>query len=200
MNGSRSVRTVDRTTSEHVADARQEGSEMSDKPVTVAVATYTDKAAAEQDYDAVRGIKHQGQIDHLAIAMVVKEADGKLKIDRHDSTAKHLAWGGGVLGAVLTVVSAPLGIIFLGPLVATSAVWAGAGGLVGHFWDNIPKDTVRQMSDLLESGDAGLVIVAVNPQGVDVESLLANAVKKVVADDVEDSDAALQQAFEAAEG
>ena len=171
---------------------------MSDKPVTVAVATYADRASADQDYDAIRGMKHQGQIDHLAIAMVMKDEDGELKIDRHDSTAKHLAWGGGVLGGVLTVVSAPLGIVFLGPLAATTAVWAGAGGLVGHFWKNIPKDEVRRMGDLLEEGDTGLVIVAVNPKGADVESLLANAVKKVVADDVGDPDGALEQAFETA--
>jgi uncharacterized membrane protein len=170
---------------------------MSDKAVTVAVATYSDRGAAEQDYDAVRGIKHQGQIDHLAIAMVVKDADGELHIDRHDSTAKHLAWGSGVLGGVLTVVSAPLGIVFLGPLAATSAVWAGAGGLVGHFWKNIPKDQLREMGDLLERGDTGLVIVAVNPKGADVGALLANAETKVVNDDVSDTSQALERAFDA---
>jgi uncharacterized membrane protein len=172
---------------------------MSDKPITVAVATYLNEAAAEQDYDAVRGMKHEGQLDHLAIAMVVKDADGQLTIDRHDSTAKHLAWGGGVLGAALTVVSAPLGIVFLGPLAATTAVWAGAGGLVGHFWKNIPKDTVRRMGDLLEEGDVGLVIVAVNPQGADLEALLANAVTCVVENDVVDPDSGLYDAFEKAE-
>lgn len=172
---------------------------MSDKPVTVAVATYADKAAAQQDYDAVWGIKHQGQIDHLAIALVVRGDDFELKVDRHDSTAKHLAWGGGVLGGVLTVVSAPLGIVFLGPLAATTAVWAGAGGLVGHFWKNIPKAEVNRMSELLDAGDAGLVIVAVNPKDVDVAALLANAESKVVADDVGDPHDALQEAFDAAE-
>ncbi|MET0910208.1 MAG: DUF1269 domain-containing protein [Ilumatobacteraceae bacterium] len=170
---------------------------MSDKPVTVAVATYADKASAEQDYDAIRGIKHQGQIDHLAIAMVVKDADGELHIDRHDSSAKHLAWGSGVLGGVLTVVSAPLGIVFLGPLAATTAVWAGAGGLVGHFWKNIPKEQAREMGDLLENGDIGLVIVAVNPKGADVHALLANAASKVVTDDVSDTSQALERAFDA---
>ena len=58
---------------------------MSDKPVTVAVATYADKSSAEQDYDAIRGIKHQGQIDHLAIAMVVKDDDG----ERTTSATRH---------------------------------------------------------------------------------------------------------------
>ena len=158
------------------------------------------RLAAEQDYDAVRGMKHEGQIDHLAIAIVVKDDDGELQIDRHDSSAKHLAWGGGVLGAALTIVSAPLGIVFLGPLAVATAAWAGVGGLVGHFWKNIPKDLARRMGDLLESGDAGLVIVAVNPQGADIGALLANAVDKVVVDDVDDPEGALEEAFESAEG
>ncbi len=168
----------------------------SDKPVTIAVATYNNKASAEQDYDAIRGIKHHGQLDHVAIAFVAKNADCHLKVDRHDSTAKHLAWGGAVLGASLAVISAPLGIVFLGPLAATTAVWAGVGGFVGHFHHNIPKDEVRKMSDVLEAGQFGLVIVAVNPKGTNIEALLANAVAKVVAVNVADPAGALADAFE----
>ncbi|HMS46216.1 MAG: hypothetical protein WAX12_15640 [Candidatus Microthrix subdominans] len=172
---------------------------MSDKPVTVAVATYASKALAEQDFDTIHGVKHAGQIDHLAVAVVQKEADGTLSIDRHNTSAKHAAWGTGVLGGALTVISAPLGIVFLGPVVATGAVWAGVGGLAGHFWKNIPKDEVRKMGDLLERGAAGLVIVAVNPQGIDVEGLLTNAESVVASTGVGDTEGALDQAFEAAE-
>ena len=128
-----------------------------------------------------------------------KEADGTLSIDRHNTSAKHAAWGTGVLGGALTVISAPLGIVFLGPVVATGAVWAGVGGLAGHFWKNIPKDEVRKMGDLLERGAAGLVIVAVNPQGIDVEGLLTNAESVVASTGVGDAEGALDQAFEAAE-
>lgn len=170
---------------------------MSTKPTTVAVATYGDKAAADLDYDAIRDVKSGGQLDHLAIAVVTKGADGKLDIDRHDSTAKHLAWGGGILGAAATVVFAPLGIVFLGPLVANTAVYAGAGGLVGHFWHNIPKDEVHKMGELLAAGDVGIMIVAVNPQGTDVGALLANAQEKHVVDGVYDRDGALDEAFAA---
>lgn len=54
-------------------------------------------------------------------------------------------------------------------------VWAGLGGLTGHFWNTISKDEVRKMSDLREADDAGLVIVAVNPPEADVEGLLTSA-------------------------
>ena len=87
--------------------------------------------------------------------------------------------------------------MFLGPLAATTAVWAGVGGHAGHYWNNIPKDEVRRMSDVLESGDAGLVVVAVNPQGTDIEGLLTNAETVVASTDVGDADGALEQAFEA---
>jgi hypothetical protein len=65
---------------------------VSDKPVTIAVGTYADRDGAEQDFDAIWGIKHEGQLDHLAIAIVTKDDDGKLKVDRHNTSAKHLAW------------------------------------------------------------------------------------------------------------
>ena len=170
---------------------------MSNKPSTVAVATYANENDCDTDYTAVRSIKSGGQLDHIAISKVHKDSDGKLKMDRHDSTAKHLAWGGGILGGLLTVVAAPLGIVFLGQLAVNTAVAAGAGGLVGHFWHNIPKDDVRKMSDLLEAGDWGLVIVAVNPQGTDVGALLGHAVDKHVVDNVMDTDGELEKAFEA---
>ena len=55
------------------------------------------------------------------------------------------------------------------------------------------------MSDLLESGQSGLVVVAVNPQGTDVGALMANAVDKIAEDGVVDTDGALEAAFENAE-
>jgi hypothetical protein len=66
---------------------------VSDKPVTIAVATYANREGAEQDFDAIWGIKHEGQLDHLAIALVSKDEDGKLKVDRHN-THRPSTWRG----------------------------------------------------------------------------------------------------------
>jgi len=175
---------------------------MSDKPTTVAVATYHDRDVALLDYEAVRAVKHHGGIDHLAIAVVEKDATGELKIDRHDTSAKHLAWGGVILGAALTVVAPPIGITTLAGATTSAAVLGGAGGIIGHFHRNIPKATVREMDALLLSGTAGLVIVAVNPNSTDIGALLPHAEKKIVTNAVykDDTDDALQKAFDAAEG
>jgi hypothetical protein len=42
--------------------------------------------------------------------------------------------------------------------------------------EHIAKDTLREMSDTLSAGDSALV-VAVNPQGSDLEGLLSGAQK-----------------------
>jgi uncharacterized membrane protein len=94
------------------------------------------RTGAEQDFYAAWGVKHEGELDHVAAAVLEKDADGKLKMDRHDSTAKHLAWGGALLGGALVVLAPPLGAA---ALVGTGA---GAGGIVGHFWHNI-RSTFR---------------------------------------------------------
>lgn len=171
---------------------------MADRPTTIAVAAYATELDAEHDFAAVRAVKSTGQLDHLAIAVVAKDADGKLHVNRHNSTAKHLAWGGGILGAVTTVVFAPLGVVFLAPLMAHTAVLAGAGGLAGHFWHNIPKADIDQLGETLADGEFGLVIVAVNPQATDVAALLGRAETVVVVNDVEDAGGALEAAFESA--
>ncbi|WP_345802912.1 hypothetical protein AAIB33_07470 [Microbacterium sp. AZCO] len=168
---------------------------MSDKPVSVAAATYPDKDAAITDYEAIRHAKRHGGYDHLAIAVVVKGADGTLKVDRHDTSAHHLAWGGAILGATLAVLVPPIGFATLAGATASTAVLSGAGGIIGHFHQNIPKEVVGQINQMLESGDAGLIVVAVNPKGTDLTPLLAGAKDKIVVNDVDDDKAAVDNAL-----
>jgi uncharacterized membrane protein len=137
-----------------------------DTPITLAAARYPDRQLADEDFERVWSARGKGEFDHTAVAVLTKDSDGKLKIDRHDSTTKHLAWA----GAGLAVLAPGVGL----------AVGAGTGAIVGHFHHNIPKDKVREAGALLESGEAGLIIVAVNKQGTDIEPLLPNAEKTSV--------------------
>jgi uncharacterized membrane protein len=145
-------------------------------PVTLAVGRYSDRDGAVDDYHTLWGARHEGEFDHMALAVLTKDASGKLQVERHDSTAKHLAWGGVILGAALVVVAPPVGA---GVLASSGAV-GGSGAIVGHFHHNIPKKDVEEAADLLESGQSGLIVVAVNRRGGDIEPLLRNADKKAV--------------------
>ena len=141
-------------------------------PITLAAARYSDRDTAVQDFKAVWQARGDGEFDHTAVAVLTKDDTGKLQVERHDSTAKHLAW----VGAALVVAAPAVGA----GLVASAGAGAGAGALVGHFHHNIPKKDVEAVGELLESGQSGLVVVAVNKLGTDIAPLLANADKTVV--------------------
>jgi len=171
-----------------------------DTPITLAVATYTDRGTAVNDFHRVMDAKSAGEFDHVAVAVLTKDRDGHVEIERHDSTAKHLAWGGAIIGGALFVLAPPLAPAALGLGGGASAAGlAGAGGIAGHFWHNVPKETTRQMSDVLESGDSGLVVVAVNPSGNGITPLLSGAQKTVIDETTKgDLEAAYNDAIEKA--
>ena len=162
-----------------------------DTPIVLAVATYADRQGALDDYDIVKSAKREGDFDHLAVAIVSKGADGQLDVERHDSTAKHEAWGGALMGGAI-LVAAPAaavgaGVVGVGTAVgagggASVAGLAGAGGLAGHFWRNIPKEKTREMGDLLDSGESGLIVAAVDKKDTDIAPLLSHTTKTIIDD------------------
>jgi hypothetical protein len=155
---------------------------MGDHFVVMAVATYRSKAAAEQDFDAVGRAKYDGDLDLIAAAVLEKGADGALAVERHEPASTDVAWAGALLGAALTVIAAPLGVLLLAAVIATRSAWAGAAALVDHFWHDIPRDDLSQMSNLLEAGQAAVVIVAVGYRAVDVMALCSNSTSTFVTD------------------
>jgi len=132
-------------------------------PIVLAAAKYKDRELAVEDFKTVWDARKQGDFDHTAVAVLTKDADGKLQMERHDSTSKHLAWA----GAALVVLVPPIGVGLAGA--------AGTGAIVGHFWHNIPKEKVQEAASLLEEGESGLIVVAVNKRDTDITPLLQHA-------------------------
>ena len=166
-------------------------------PMVLAGASYASRDDAVQAYKIVWGARHQGEFDHIDVAVLAKDANGELQVERHDSTAKHMAWGGALIGAALIIVAPPVGIAAVA--VGAGAV-AGVGGIVGHFWNNISKEKLGEVSELIHSGEAALLIVAVNHNGTDIAPLLENAKRRtVVQTTVGDLDAAFDSALKKAQ-
>jgi hypothetical protein len=155
---------------------------VSNQPVVLAVASYPCRETAVVDFRAVSAIEHQGGAGHVAAAVVEKGANGWLEMVRHHSTAMPLGFGVALLGGAITVVAAPLGITFLASLLVTSAQWAGAARIVGHFWHEVPRDLLRRMGNLLEAGQTGLVVVAVGHRADFISTNLSHATSKIVSD------------------
>jgi hypothetical protein len=154
---------------------------MTDQPVVLAVATYPARADADYDFDSVRRAGQEGKLDRFAAAVVEKGNDGELEICRQ-AGADQLSFPGALLGGAITVIAAPLGVAFLAPVVPTGAAWTEVIAIVGYFWHYIPRNTLHRMSDLVESGQAGLVVVAVNHTGDEVAALFSHPTDQIVTD------------------
>jgi len=98
--------------------------------------------------------------------------------------------------AALVIVAPPVGIA---AIAAGAGAVAGAGGIVGHFWNNISEEKLGEVSELIHSGEAALVIVAVNHKGTYIAPLLENAKgRTVVETKAGDPDAAFDNALKKA--
>jgi hypothetical protein len=157
---------------------------MSEQPLVMAVASYASTPAARRDLDALSQASRGRPLAAVATALLVKGGDGRLTIDLHDNTAEHLPWGGALLGGPLTVIATPVGIRFLVSMMTGTAGWAGVGVVADHVWHDIPRQQLRQMSDLLEAAQSALVVVAVDRDGDAISALLTEARVKVITDSI----------------
>ena len=166
-------------------------------PLTIGAARYKTRPEAVAAFKTVWGAHHQGLFDHMAVAVLTKGEDGQLQVERHDTTTKHLAWGGAAIGAALLVVCPPAGIA----AIATGAgAGAGVGTWVGHFWHTIPKDQIHELADLLEGGESQIVVVTVNPKQTDIAPLLGDPQKfKVIQTKAGDLDEVSEKAIKQAQ-
>jgi hypothetical protein len=155
---------------------------MGDQPIVLAVASYASRAAAAEDFSSLWRLQASTRSSHLTAALVEKGTSGELEIDHYRSTADSVAEGVALLGGALTTIAAPLGITFLASKLLSSSDWAGSAAIVGRFWHEVARDRLRTMSNLLEAGQAGLIVVAVAHDREDVVASLSRATSKVVSD------------------
>ena len=166
-------------------------------PMTMAAASYKTRPEAVEAFKTIWGARHQGEFDHMALAVLTKDKHGELQVERHDSTTKHLTWTGLAVGGALLAICPPAGVA---AIAAGAGAGAGIGAWVGHFWHTIPKEEIHELGNLLESGESGIFVVTVNPRQTDIAPLLMHPEKcKVVQTNAGDWDAVAVQAIKKAE-
>jgi uncharacterized membrane protein len=127
---------------------------MTDKPMIAFIATYDEVADARQDYEEVKQAHGKGFIGHYDAAIVWKNDKGKVEIDSvsNEASKKWLLAG---LGA-----GAVIGLIFPPSILASSAIGALSGAIIGKFRDGLPQDDLEQIGEALTGDNAALVVVA----------------------------------------
>jgi uncharacterized membrane protein len=125
---------------------------MADTPVFLYVATYATEGDAHADYEAVKALHLAGEIGTYDAAVVTKDADDKVHVHKHEKPTQHGVWTGVAVGAVL-------GILFPPSLIGTAIVGGAAGGLIGHLWKGMSRTDMKEIGEMLDEGNAALVVV-----------------------------------------
>ena len=145
---------------------------MSDKPVFLYLGQYDDPAVANDDLEIVRQLHNDGVIGTYDAAVAIKETDGKVKIHKHEKPTQHGAWTGVAVGAVV-------GVIFPPSIIASAAVGGVAGGLIGHFWHGMSRKDVHELGEMLDAGQALLIVVGHDKVAEAFQKAQLKAVKQV---------------------
>ena len=142
---------------------------------------YADVESALADYDTVHALHSEtGLIDAYDAAVVERKPDGKVKIVKKHETPTRV---GGVAGAGvglatgLVIALFPAAAIGGGILLATGGGGAVLGALAGHAAAGMSRSDLKDLGEALDSGQAGLVVVAVSDIGAKIEASMKRAEK-----------------------
>jgi uncharacterized membrane protein len=131
--------------------------------VFIYIGTYPSEAAARDDYDVVKDLHAAGAVGTYDAAVVTKDYEGKVHENKDEMATRHGAWGGAAVGALV-------GILFPPSIIVGAAVGAAVGGVSGHLWRGMSRADVKELGEIIDDGQAALVIVG--------ESTIEQAVQK----------------------
>ena len=154
------------------------------------IGTYPSEAAARDDYAVVRDLHSLGAVGSYDAAVVTKDDAGKVHVNKDEMATRHGAWGGAAAGAVL-------GVLFPPSIIGTAVVGAAVGGVGGHLWRGLSRGDVKELGDVIDSGEAALLIVGESTVREAVDKAELKAEKQIAKElDVspKEVDAAIQQA------
>ncbi len=145
---------------------------MSDRPVFIYAATYGDRADAIADYDSLLELHAAKLVGTYDVALIVRDADGKVHVHKHEKPTQHGAWGGIAVGAVV-------GILFPPSIIASAAVGGIVGGVGGHLRKGISRGDAKELGELLEGGEAALIVIGESRLEEQLDKLLTRAEKSI---------------------
>ena len=147
---------------------------MNDTPVQIIVAAFNDPNRAAEIMGELKQGKKEGLIGIIDAAVVVKDAEGKLKVkDAKRRSTKGMITGG-VVGGVLGLLAGPVGWL---------AVGGGAiGALAGKAAGSELKATMEEIGEALTPNSSAIVAIIEHTWVAKMEDMLAAEGARVVMD------------------
>jgi uncharacterized membrane protein len=145
---------------------------MSDRPVFIYAATYADPAGAEADYEGLLALHAAKLVGTYDVALVTKDTEGKIHLEKHEKPTQHGAWGGIAVGAAVGVLAAPA-------IIPAALVGGVIGGLGGHFKKGISRSDAKALGDLIDAGQATLLVIGESRLEEQLDKVLTRAEKTI---------------------
>ena len=167
---------------------------MAEEEYTVVyAAAYESLEDAKDDFQGIKELHKEKWIGKYEAALFTKNDDGSVKIHDQDATGRAR---GLKLGAVIGVA---VGIIFPVTLLAGALAGGGIGLLGGHLTKGLSRGDIKELGELLDDGEAGIVLVGVFTPEEGMERFLGKAakvLKKQVDADAEEIKKAIDEAVD----
>jgi uncharacterized membrane protein len=125
---------------------------MADKDVFLYVGTYKSEDDARADYGTVKALHDEGVIGTYDMAIVSKDEHDRVHVRKREKPTEHGMWTGVAVGALV-------GILFPPSIIATGVVGGVTGGLIGHLWRGMSRADVKELGELIDEGQAALLVV-----------------------------------------
>ena len=155
------------------------------------IGTYPSEAAARADYDIVKDLHSAEVVGTYDAAVITKDPSGKVHVNKDEMATRHGGWGGAAAGAVV-------GTLFPPAILGSALVGAAIGGVGGHLWRGISRSDVKELGELIDAGEAALLVVGASTLEAALDKAELKADKHIAKqlDDVStaDVDAAVKDA------
>jgi uncharacterized membrane protein len=145
---------------------------MAENELTIVyAAAYESLDDAKEDFQGIKELHKEKWIGKYEAALFTRNDDGSVKIHDQDATGRAR---GLKLGAV---IGAAVGIIFPVTLLAGALAGGGIGLLGGHLTKGMSRGDIKDLGELLDEGEAGIVLVGVFTPEEGMDRFLGKAAK-----------------------
>jgi uncharacterized membrane protein len=154
------------------------------------IGTYPSEDAARDDYDIVKDLHALDAVGSYDAAVITKDAKGKVHVNKDEMATRHGGWGGAAAGAVV-------GMLFAPAVLGTALVGGAIGAAGGHLARGISRSDVKELGDLIDSGEAALLVIGESTLEEAIDKATLKAEKQIAKQldvSTDDVDAAVKEA------
>lgn len=147
--------------------------DLNDLNLILCAAGYDQAGLADEDYEALKGLKDAGV---LIVAAVILDRDAEGKVTVRDR--EHLVGGAATLGGGIGLVVG----LFAPPLLAATAIGAGIGAVVGGLAKKHRESAIaKQLDEVMPNNTSAIVVLLDDAYADQVDRALAKAARKTSA-------------------